>query len=369
MSNDSSPHFSGVPSSQPPTYQAQSQTPGQSSYFQQPGYGPPPIQPGPNPPASNSGLAIASLVLGILACLGSFTPLLNIGAILLGIIAVVLGLIGLKKPATKGKSIAGIILGSVAVLISIAIFALIGAAANGAANKTDAAPAIPPLTSVPAESPEVDDPPESSSFTVPNMVGMNLQEAQDLLQSLGSHSLNQVDALGKDRSQIIDSNWKVCSQNPPAGDELAVTQEVTLQSVKNTESCPGEEARIGDTLKLDDVAFKVTAVKKMTSYKSWGKTVKGNWIRVSIKVTNNGSNELTMGASNLTLIDPDGNEYSYDSDVVLFDDNSFALLEDINPKLSTSGNIWFKVPKGDTTWQLQCSTGLFGSQGIIVLKK
>lgn len=76
------------------------------------------------------------------------------------------------------------------------------------------------------------------TLAMPPLVGMNLQEAQDQLQSLGSFVLNQEDASGQGRMQLIDSNWKVCSQDPAAGALISITTTVTLRAVKNEETCP-----------------------------------------------------------------------------------------------------------------------------------
>ena len=73
---------------------------------------------------------------------------------------------------------------------------------------------------------------------MPNLVGTQLQRAQDLLQSKGSYLMDQEDALGTGRLQINDRNWKVCKQDPLAGVTVDPTQMVTLYSVKLEESCP-----------------------------------------------------------------------------------------------------------------------------------
>lgn len=53
---------------------------------------------------------------------------------------------------------------------------------------------------------------------MPNEVGKTLQEAQDDVQAVSGNAgfwSNSEDALGANRSQILDSNWKVvCSQKP-----------------------------------------------------------------------------------------------------------------------------------------------------------
>lgn len=76
------------------------------------------------------------------------------------------------------------------------------------------------------------------TFVMPKVVGMNLQLAQDLLQSKGSYLMDQTDALGLNRFQINDSGWTVCNQSPAAGKKVPTSTMVTLGSVKLTERCP-----------------------------------------------------------------------------------------------------------------------------------
>jgi hypothetical protein len=75
------------------------------------------------------------------------------------------------------------------------------------------------------------------SFIMPKVVGMNLQLAQDLLQSKGSFILDQEDFKGLSRLQVLDSNWKICKQSPSAGKKVVTSTLVTLWSVKLTEKC------------------------------------------------------------------------------------------------------------------------------------
>jgi hypothetical protein len=75
-------------------------------------------------------------------------------------------------------------------------------------------------------------------FRMPDLVGENLQDAQDELQSLGSFLMDQVDATGEDRWQLLDSNWYVCSQKPAAGKKVSLSAIVKLYVVKLEETCP-----------------------------------------------------------------------------------------------------------------------------------
>ena len=88
-----------------------------------------PVQPAPS---GSKGLAIASLVLGIL---GFLTGFIGIG-ILLGLVAVVLGVIVLvKHHAGKGMAIAGLITGGLAVVFGGLFFLISLTALSGIQDK------------------------------------------------------------------------------------------------------------------------------------------------------------------------------------------------------------------------------------------
>jgi hypothetical protein len=77
--------------------------------------------------------------------------------------------------------------------------------------------------------------------TVPAFVGMGLQSAQDAAQKQGFYSLKSRDALGRDRHQILDRDWKVCSQNVKAGTRVATSTRLDFGAVKLDETCPSKD--------------------------------------------------------------------------------------------------------------------------------
>ena len=109
---------------------------------------------------------------------------------------------------------------------------------------TATASAEEPTESTPAPSEssvEPEEPLESAvaeTFVMPKVTGLVLQDAQDLLQTLGSYLMDQQDASGLERLQIDDSNWKVCAQAPKAGSKVPIETIVVLKAVKLRESCP-----------------------------------------------------------------------------------------------------------------------------------
>jgi beta-lactam-binding protein with PASTA domain len=78
----------------------------------------------------------------------------------------------------------------------------------------------------------------SATFVMPNVVGMNLQSAEDLLQSLGNNTTTASDVSGEDRWVIVQANWKVCRQNPTARKKVPVQTAGVLNVVKLAEVCP-----------------------------------------------------------------------------------------------------------------------------------
>jgi len=81
-------------------------------------------------------------------------------------------------------------------------------------------------------------PVSNDKFRMPKLVGMVLQDAQDLLQSRGSYLLDQEDARGLGRWQLLDSGWRVCAQKPRPGTQVSADTLVTLWSVKLSGRCP-----------------------------------------------------------------------------------------------------------------------------------
>ncbi|CAM3877230.1 hypothetical protein KIPE111705_29290 [Kibdelosporangium persicum] len=77
-------------------------------------------------------------------------------------------------------------------------------------------------------------------WTMPNLVGGTLQQAQDRIQKLTGNPVfitRSHDASGKKRNQIADSNWKVCTQNIPAGTMFEHDTVIDFGTVKLEESC------------------------------------------------------------------------------------------------------------------------------------
>ncbi|MFJ6940101.1 hypothetical protein [Streptomyces sp. NPDC101132] len=84
--------------------------------------------------------------------------------------------------------------------------------------------------------------PGAKADTLPDLVGKGLQTAQDEAQAAGFHALTSHDALGRDRLQALDRNWKVCSQTPPGGGVVDTDTTIDFGAVKLEETCPAVDA-------------------------------------------------------------------------------------------------------------------------------
>lgn len=68
-----------------------------------------------------NGMAVASMVVGIISLFLSWIPIIGLIGFIGGIVAIILGIIALKKTVSKGLSIAGIVTGAISVLSSLII--------------------------------------------------------------------------------------------------------------------------------------------------------------------------------------------------------------------------------------------------------
>jgi hypothetical protein len=74
--------------------------------------------------------------------------------------------------------------------------------------------------------------PDPETKTLPNVVGLNLQDGQNAMQTAGFYLLDDKDATGQNRFQIYDRNWVITEQDPAADQEVSTDTKVTLYAKK-----------------------------------------------------------------------------------------------------------------------------------------
>jgi hypothetical protein len=102
---------------------------------------------------------------------------------------------------------------------------------------TYTAPVPVPAETTPAAPPAGS---QATSWTMPNLVGSGLQDAQDSIQRLTGYGIaitTSHDATGAQRMQVADRNWKICTQNVPPGETITSSSRIDFGVVKLDESC------------------------------------------------------------------------------------------------------------------------------------
>lgn len=76
-------------------------------------------------------------------------------------------------------------------------------------------------------------------WAMPDLVGQNLQDAQDQIQHLTGNAVRTTshDATPADREQDVDRDWKVCNQSAKPGDQITEEQSIDFTVVKTDEKC------------------------------------------------------------------------------------------------------------------------------------
>ncbi|MFE7482305.1 hypothetical protein [Streptomyces sp. NPDC057552] len=129
-----------------------------------------------------------------------------------------------------------------AALACLAALALVGCD-PAATDAKPPAPATAEPSATPAATPSEEEGEPARPKTVPDFIGMGLQSAQDAAQAEGFSSLKSHDSSGRGRLQALDRNWKVCSQNIPAGTAASTRTTLDFGTVKLEETCPATDAK------------------------------------------------------------------------------------------------------------------------------
>lgn len=128
-----------------------------------------------------------------------------------------------RHPNTKNLQLAAVAIGALSALAACvpqqgAAPASTPAAVETTSTTTAAAP--PPAAAAP------------KTCTVPNVVGMVHQYAQDTMQAAGLYLLLEQDATGRGRMLVLDRNWETTAQSVAAGQVVDCSTVITLSAKK-----------------------------------------------------------------------------------------------------------------------------------------
>jgi hypothetical protein len=128
--------------------------------------------------------------------------------------------------------------------VSLSTLLIIGLGACGSSmtqQDPGASPSSAPAHPLPETATATRETKDATSWAMPDLVGLNLQSAQNQIQSLTDFAIavtTSHDATGTDRQQVLDENWKVCSQNIPPGHTIDSDTRIDFGAVKREERCP-----------------------------------------------------------------------------------------------------------------------------------
>jgi hypothetical protein len=80
-----------------------------------------------------------------------------------------------------------------------------------------------------------------NEWMMPDLIGQDLQGAQDAIQSLTDSAVAYTDSKdlsGQDRMQVSDRHWRVCTSSPSPGETFTADTEIEFGVVRIEEICP-----------------------------------------------------------------------------------------------------------------------------------
>ncbi|MEV7095782.1 PASTA domain-containing protein [Amycolatopsis sp. NPDC051045] len=109
------------------------------------------------------------------------------------------------------------------MVTTLAALALTTAACGTPPGESGTTTVVSTSTSAPAS---------AALIKVPDVSGMNHQDAQNAMQRAGLYNLREVDGTGQGRALVIDRNWVQTAQDPAPGTEVTPDAVITLTAVK-----------------------------------------------------------------------------------------------------------------------------------------
>lgn len=135
-------------------------------------------------------------------------------------------------------------------------------------------------------------------------------------------------------------------------------------------AAPAEKtAKIGQSVNAGDIAVTVTAFKCGVTVKDFADTPikpQGQFCSLDVTFRNNGSDQVEVDDSDLSLHDAKGASYRTSSDTLVGDDSIF--LKKVNPGNTLKGVAYFDVPKGTSPIAAQFDGSIFSSPAKVALK-
>lgn len=130
------------------------------------------------------------------------------------------------------------------------------------------------------------------------------------------------------------------------------------------------EATVGEAITAGDLSVTVTDVEtglKRIGDANFGSDAQGQYVKVSVSVTNNGKEATYFTESDQHLIDDQDRQHSTSGDSMYLGNES-VLFEQINPGNTVNGIMLFDIPADATVKAIDIDTGLFSNPVRVTVK-
>lgn len=179
------------------------------------------------------------------------------------------------------------------------------------------------------------------------------------------------DTKPKDDAQT-DGDDKATESQEPAESSESASAETQSEEPK---AQVAQQFKIGDKAKAGDVVYKVTGIDTAASVgpEFMAETAKGKYLIVTVAVTNNGNESITITDSFFKLKAGD-KVFEADSMATLTansdNDGDSFFYDDLNPDLTATGMVIFDVSEKTAKAKdnlLQAQTGFWGTETVEIL--
>lgn len=157
---------------------------------------------------------------------------------------------------------------------------------------------------------------------------------------------------GSDSAKSDNSSASASAQSTEGGEQAA----------DSGEQAAGD-AKIGDAIEAGDLSVTVTNVEagiKRIGDEHLGSDPQGQYVKVSVSVTNNGKEATYFTESDQHLVDDQDRQHSTSGDSIYLGEES-VLFEQINPGNTVEGIMLFDIPADANVKAIEIDTGLFSN--------
>lgn len=140
------------------------------------------------------------------------------------------------------------------------------------------------------------------------------------------------------------------------GDDAASSPSVPVAEAEAEAPVEGDTEPVEeeDVVAEPEVSIVADELERTTTIGSdgWEEEAQGEYVVVTVTVSNNSGEEINVSGDDFSLIGADGTEYGVSSDLPITDDTPL-IYETVNPGNSVTGYILFDVPEGTEIGSMQ----------------